>query len=56
MIPGFPLRFSDQPERLDLVAPTLGQHNVEILQGFLNYSEEEIARLEAEGILSSGER
>lgn len=56
VIPGFPLRFSDQPERLDLVAPTLGQHNVEILKDFLNYSEEEIAQLEAEEILSSGER
>ena len=56
VIPGFRLRFSAQPERLDLVAPTLGQHNMEILKDFLNYSEEEIARLEAEEILSSGER
>lgn len=56
VIPGFPLRFSDQPERLDLVAPTLGQHNGEIMGEFLGYSEDEIRKLEEKNILISGPR
>jgi CoA:oxalate CoA-transferase len=55
-IPGFPLRFSDQPERLELVAPTLGQHNQEILEQVLDYSEEKINELKASGVLVSGPR
>jgi len=55
-IPGFPLRFSDQPERLELVAPTLGQHNQEILEQVLDYSEEKINDLKASGVLVSGPR
>ncbi len=56
VIPGFPLRFSDQPERLDLVAPTLGQHNGEIMGEFLGYSEDEIRKLEEKNILISAPR
>ena len=55
-VPGFPLRFSDFPEPLPLQAPTLGQHNGEILRDYLSYSPDQIARLEAEGILHRGER
>ncbi len=55
-VPGFPLRFSDFPEPLPLEAPTLGQHNDEILRDYLNYSPDQIARLEAEGVLHRGER
>jgi CoA:oxalate CoA-transferase len=49
-IPGDPLRFSDYPEPLDLVAPTLGQHNHEILTE-LGYDAERIADLEQTGAL-----
>lgn len=55
-IPGFPLRFSEQPERLDLVAPTLGQHNAEVLKGVLGYSSDRIESLASDGVVVSGER
>ncbi|MCY4386884.1 MAG: CoA transferase, partial [Desulfurellaceae bacterium] len=34
-IPGMPLRFSSFPDDLPLKAPTLGQHNQEILTAYL---------------------
>jgi CoA:oxalate CoA-transferase len=55
-IPGFPLRFSEQPERLDLVAPTLGQHNSEVLSGVLGYTRDRITDLENDGVLVSRDR
>jgi len=51
-IPGAPLRYSQYPERLDLQASFLGEHNEEILREQLGYSEEKIAELSAAGILS----
>jgi crotonobetainyl-CoA:carnitine CoA-transferase CaiB-like acyl-CoA transferase len=51
-VPGFALRFSDYPERLELEAPTLGEHNREILTEMLGYSPESIADLERRGILN----
>ena len=55
-MPGFPLRFSAFPEEVQLPAPTLGQHNAEVLCDYLGYSPQQIERLEAEGILHQGER
>jgi crotonobetainyl-CoA:carnitine CoA-transferase CaiB-like acyl-CoA transferase len=55
-VPGFPLRFSAFPEPLDLEAPTLGQHNAEILHDYLGYPPERIRQLETEGVLQRGER
>jgi CoA:oxalate CoA-transferase len=55
-VPGFALRFSDYPERLDLEAPTLGQHNAAVLDHFLGYSAERIRKLEGQGILQSARR
>ncbi len=55
-LPGFPLRFSKFPGQLELDAPTLGEHNGEILRHRLGYSEERIRELEADGILHSGPR
>lgn len=52
-IPGFPLRFSSFPERLDLEAPFLGEHNERILSSFLGYGAEQVARLMREGVLRS---
>jgi crotonobetainyl-CoA:carnitine CoA-transferase CaiB-like acyl-CoA transferase len=50
-IPGFPLRFSEFPQMLDLEAAFLGEHNQEILQTYLGYSEEQVKELEAHGVL-----
>lgn len=55
-VPGFPLRFSAQPERLDLVAPLLGEHNAQVLSQVLGYDEARIAVLQEVGVLASGER
>ena len=52
-IPGFPLKFSDQPEVLDLEAPTLGQHNQEVVGDLLGYKKEAIDDLEKSGALFS---
>ena len=53
-VPGFALRFSDFPSPLELQAPLLGEHNVEILTEWLGYSPDQIQDLERRGILRSG--
>ena len=53
-IPGDPLRFSDFPEPLDLVAPTLGQHNQSILES-LDLSQNEIDQLNNDKVIISGD-
>ncbi|MBM4258869.1 MAG: CoA transferase [Deltaproteobacteria bacterium] len=53
-VPGFALRFSEFPERLDLQAPTLGEHNTEILTQWLGYSAQHVEALKQKGILHSG--
>jgi crotonobetainyl-CoA:carnitine CoA-transferase CaiB-like acyl-CoA transferase len=55
-VPGFALRFSDYPERLELEAPTMGQHNKQVLTQTLGYSAERVAELTQRGVLSSAPR
>jgi len=50
-LPGFPLRFSAFPDGLPVQAPTLGQHNLEVLEKYLGYSAERVKQLEAQNIL-----
>ncbi len=50
-IPGYPFKFGDQPTLPDLTAPTLGQHNAEILGGRLGMSAERVAELTEAGVL-----
>jgi crotonobetainyl-CoA:carnitine CoA-transferase CaiB-like acyl-CoA transferase len=50
-LPGFPLRFSQFPEELDLQTPYLGEHNREILSNYLGSTEDRIIRLEEQGVL-----
>jgi crotonobetainyl-CoA:carnitine CoA-transferase CaiB-like acyl-CoA transferase len=50
-VPGFPLRFSEFPEQLDLRASHRGDHNGEILADYLGMNTDEIKALEEEGIL-----
>ncbi len=52
-VPGFPLRFSSFPERLELEAPFLGEHNERILSSYLGYSPDRVVRLEQAGVLRS---
>ncbi len=54
-IPGMPIRTSDYPHDADYVAPTLGEHNGEVLRELLGRDEAEIAALAAAGVLVSGD-
>jgi CoA:oxalate CoA-transferase len=53
-VPGFALRFSGYPQRLELEAPLLGEHNREILSRYLGYAPSQIEELEQKGVLHSG--
>jgi crotonobetainyl-CoA:carnitine CoA-transferase CaiB-like acyl-CoA transferase len=55
-LPGFPLRFSEFPRHLELEAPTLGEHNEEILRELLGLPPERIRQLETAGIVQRGPR
>jgi crotonobetainyl-CoA:carnitine CoA-transferase CaiB-like acyl-CoA transferase len=52
--PGLPFRYGSVQRWFDQAAPTLGQHNREILTGLLDVSPSEYTRLQAEGVI--GER
>jgi crotonobetainyl-CoA:carnitine CoA-transferase CaiB-like acyl-CoA transferase len=54
-VPGFPLRFSAYDE-LDLQAPTLGEHNAQVLADYLGYPAARIDQLETMGVLKRGPR
>jgi len=41
---------------LPLDAPTLGEHNAQVLRDYLGYSSKRISKLEADGIIRSGPR
>ncbi len=49
---GSPIHFSRTPVRLGRAGPLLGEHNAEVL-GELGFGPDEIARLEAEGVIGS---
>ncbi|MEX2480273.1 MAG: CaiB/BaiF CoA-transferase family protein [Gammaproteobacteria bacterium] len=53
-IPGMPIKTSDYPADADYVAPTLGQHNAEVLAELLGKSAAEIDALSGAGVLQSG--
>jgi crotonobetainyl-CoA:carnitine CoA-transferase CaiB-like acyl-CoA transferase len=53
-VPGFALRFSKFPERLELDAPMLGEHNEQVLTQYLGYSTARVRELENSGMLRSG--
>jgi CoA:oxalate CoA-transferase len=55
-VPGFPLRFSEAPELRTMEAPTLGEHNTEVLRNYLGYPADRIKQLEIDGVLHRGER
>jgi crotonobetainyl-CoA:carnitine CoA-transferase CaiB-like acyl-CoA transferase len=55
-VPASPLRFSDFPQPLPVQAPLLGEHNAVVLRDCLGYSDEQIRKLAADGILHSEKR
>ena len=51
-VPGFPIHASGIPRReTEPLAPTLGQHNAEVLRELLDYDADRIADLTASGTL-----
>ena len=52
-MPGHPLRFSEFPDPAPLEAPTLGQHNEQVLTEELGHDPDEVRRLESDGVLFS---
>jgi len=48
---GSPIKLSGSPEPVTNAAPSLGEHTAEILREVLGYPEEEVNRLQAEGVL-----
>jgi crotonobetainyl-CoA:carnitine CoA-transferase CaiB-like acyl-CoA transferase len=54
-IPGMPLKFSEFPDDLELTAPTMGQHNAEVLREWLGLNETEIDTLRSANVLQQGD-
>ena len=54
-IPGMPLKFSDFPDDLDLTAPTMGQHNAEVLRDWLGLNQTEIDTLRSANVLQQSD-
>jgi crotonobetainyl-CoA:carnitine CoA-transferase CaiB-like acyl-CoA transferase len=53
---GRPWRLSKTPISIKAPAPTLGQHNREVLQGILGYSEARYQELEQAGLIANTPR
>ncbi|MBB4376351.1 crotonobetainyl-CoA:carnitine CoA-transferase CaiB-like acyl-CoA transferase [Bradyrhizobium sp. SBR1B] len=51
--PSMPIREGEDPYTLRAAAPTLGQHNSEILTGLLKLSDSDVAELAREGIIGT---
>jgi CoA:oxalate CoA-transferase len=51
VLPGFPFRFSGIPTPRMLTAPDLGEHNQHVLQRYLGYDADQVARLTTAGVL-----
>ena len=51
--PSAPYRFGDEPLPVETPAPTLGQHNAEVLGELLGLTPEDLKSLEANGIIGT---
>jgi CoA:oxalate CoA-transferase len=52
VVPGNPLRLSEQPYDLDLVAPLLGEHNASVLAD-VGYTTDQVSALASQGVIRS---
>jgi crotonobetainyl-CoA:carnitine CoA-transferase CaiB-like acyl-CoA transferase len=50
--PSFPVKLSKSPASIRLPAPTLGQHNDEVLTEILGYSKEQVDDLRKAGVIA----
>jgi len=50
--PGFPVKLEESPASIRLPAPTLGQHNEEVLTELLGYSKEQVVDLRKAGVIT----
>ncbi|MBU3701437.1 MAG: CoA transferase [Acidimicrobiia bacterium] len=50
-LPGMPFRMTGRGRWIDAPAPTMGQHNAEVLGGMLGLSDDEMARLTEAGVI-----
>ncbi len=48
--PGFPVKLSRTPGTIRLPAPTIGQHNEEVLTQLLGYTKEQVEDLRKAGV------
>lgn len=55
-LPGFPFRFASVERWLRTTAPTLGEHNEQVLGGILGLTAEELAALTADGVIGTRPR
>lgn len=55
-MPGMPIKWKNLPNNIPLDAPTLGQHNEQIIGRLLGHSTAEMKRLSSEGVLAVGKR
>lgn len=55
-VPGFPFKFSAQPELPDFEAPLLGEHNAEVLAALPGYDDARLAELTERGVLQAARR
>ena len=49
---GVPWKFSDTPCTVQRPAPCIGQHTEDVLQRVLGYAAEDVAQLQADGVLT----
>jgi CoA:oxalate CoA-transferase len=49
--PGFPVKLSKSPSTIRLPAPTLGEHNEEVLTELLGYTKKQVAEFKKAGVL-----
>ena len=50
-VPGLPIKLSDTPGDVDIPAPNLGEHTIEVLTDVLKMSAEDVEQLRQEGII-----